>query len=52
MGTDWSTGTKIALNAAAVALLCLREVILHRRSGTRPVHGRRSAGARPQLAAA
>ena len=53
VGTDWSTGTKIALNVAAVAALCLREVILHRRLGARSsVHGRRSAGSRRQLAAA
>ena len=29
--TDWSTGTKAALNVAAVALLCLKEFQLHRR---------------------
>lgn len=31
VATDWSTGTKIALNIAAVAALCLKEVLLHRR---------------------
>lgn len=31
VATDWSTGTKIALNVAAVAVLCLKEVLLHRR---------------------
>ena len=29
--TDWSTGTKIALNVAAVAGLCLTEYLAHRR---------------------
>ncbi|MBO0895637.1 hypothetical protein [Arthrobacter sunyaminii] len=29
--TDWSTGTKAALNVAAVALLCLKEILVHRR---------------------
>ncbi|WP_342024595.1 hypothetical protein AAE021_05390 [Arthrobacter citreus] len=29
--TDWSTGTKIALNVAAVAGLCLNEYLTHRR---------------------
>ena len=29
--TDWSTGTKIALNLAAVAGLCLNEYLTHRR---------------------
>ncbi|GAA3286337.1 hypothetical protein ACFFON_04505 [Arthrobacter citreus] len=29
--TDWSTGTKIALNVAAVAGLCLHEYLTHRR---------------------
>ncbi|MCQ1986945.1 hypothetical protein [Arthrobacter sp. zg-Y844] len=52
VGTDWSTGTKIALNVAAVAALCLREAILHRRLGARPAHGRRSAGSQRQLATA
>ncbi|MCC9145308.1 MULTISPECIES: hypothetical protein [unclassified Arthrobacter] len=55
VGTDWSTGTKIALNVAAVAGLCLREAVLHRRltSGAgRAVHGRRSAGSRRRLVAA
>ncbi|WP_341395759.1 hypothetical protein [Arthrobacter sp. G119Y2] len=28
--TDWSTGTKIALNIAAVAGLCLKEYLVHR----------------------
>ncbi|MFZ3454131.1 hypothetical protein [Arthrobacter sp. 7Tela_A1] len=28
--TDWSTPAKVALNAAAVALLCLKEVAVHR----------------------
>ena len=31
VATDWSTGTKIALNVAAVTVLCLKEVLLHRR---------------------
>lgn len=29
--TDWSSGTKIALNVAAVAGLCLNEYMTHRR---------------------
>lgn len=29
--TDWSTGTKIAVNIAAVAGLCLHEYLVHRR---------------------
>jgi len=29
--TDWSTGTKAALNIAAVALLCFKEFRVHRR---------------------
>lgn len=28
--TDWSTGTKAGLNIAAVALLCLKEFMVHR----------------------
>lgn len=31
VATDWSTGTKIALNVAAVAGLCLREYVVHLR---------------------
>ncbi|MET4059288.1 hypothetical protein ABIB35_000819 [Arthrobacter sp. UYP6] len=31
VSTDWSTGTKAALNIAAVALLCLKELLVHRR---------------------
>lgn len=31
VATDWSTGTKAALNVAAVALLCLKEFRVHRR---------------------
>ena len=30
VSTDWSTGTKVALNIAAVALLCLKEFMVHR----------------------
>ena len=30
VGTDWSTGTKIALNVMAVGLLCLKELAVHR----------------------
>ncbi|UWX98578.1 hypothetical protein N2K95_08035 [Arthrobacter zhaoxinii] len=52
VGTDWSTGTKIALNVAAVAALCLKEAVMHRRLMSRPVHGRRSAGVRRQLVSA
>ncbi|MCC9174764.1 hypothetical protein [Arthrobacter sp. zg-Y179] len=52
VGTDWSTGTKIALNVAAVAAFCLREAIVHRRLGARPAHGRRSAGSRQLVTAA
>ena len=29
--TDWDTAAKVALNAAAVTLLCLKEVAVHRR---------------------
>lgn len=29
VATDWSTGTKIALNIFAVALLCAKEVGVH-----------------------
>jgi len=29
--TDWSTGAKVALNVAAVALLCAKEAAAHRR---------------------
>lgn len=29
--TDWSTGAKAALNIAAVAALCLKEFLVHRR---------------------
>ena len=39
--TDWSTGTKAALNIAAVALLCLKEVAVHR-------HLQRSAATKQQ----
>ncbi|MCC3274642.1 hypothetical protein LJ753_01995 [Arthrobacter sp. zg-Y20] len=35
VGTDWSTGTKIALNVIAVALLCAKEVAVHRRESRR-----------------
>ena len=31
VSTDWSTGTKAALNVAAVGLLCLKEFRVHRR---------------------
>lgn len=29
VGTDWSTGTKIALNVGAVLVLCAKEVLVH-----------------------
>ena len=35
--TDWDTSTKILLNAAAVGLLCLKEVAVHRYLLRRPV---------------
>ena len=31
VGTDWSTGAKVALNVSAVAVLCLKEFWVHRR---------------------
>lgn len=39
--TDWSTGTKIALNIAAVAGLCLKEYLVHRnlQRSSSPVRG-------------
>ncbi|MCC3271605.1 hypothetical protein MUK71_08180 [Arthrobacter zhangbolii] len=49
VATDWSTGTKIALNVFAVALLCAKEFSVHRylvkNAGSR-VSGRRSAAGR------
>lgn len=51
VATDWSTGTKIALNVAAVALLCLKEVAVHRRL-TRRTGTAARRGAAHRLAAA
>ena len=53
VGTDWSTGTKIALNVVAVGLLCFKELAVHRyqsRAAGSVAAGRTAAG--PQLAAA
>lgn len=44
--TDWSTGTKAALNVAAVALLCLKEILVHRRLQRLAAGGRQPAGVR------
>ncbi|WAP53202.1 hypothetical protein OL239_09235 [Arthrobacter sp. ATA002] len=46
VSTDWSTGTKAALNIAAVALLCLKEVLVHRRLQRDAVMRRQSAPSR------
>ncbi|WP_146362097.1 hypothetical protein [Arthrobacter yangruifuii] len=52
VGTDWSTGTKIALNVAAVAAFCLKEVLQHRRLMTRPAQERRVVAGRRLVPAA
>ncbi|MCC3265067.1 hypothetical protein [Arthrobacter gengyunqii] len=48
MTTDWSTGTKVALNVAAVAFLCLKEFMVHRRLQRAAVLRRQSAPNRPR----
>lgn len=49
VATDWSTGTKIALNVIAVALLCAKELGMHRylvKHGSPKLSGRRRATGR------
>ncbi|MCC9196542.1 hypothetical protein QNO08_10030 [Arthrobacter sp. zg-Y820] len=52
--TDWSSGTKMALNLAAVAGLCVKEFLVHRHlqrvAGGTP-HAVRPAGVRSFAAA-
>lgn len=56
--TDWSTGTKATLNVAAVAGLCLKEYLVHRRLQRiavripRAAAGAAGAARRPAFAAA
>ena len=55
--TDWSTGTKATLNVGAVAVLCLKEYLVHRhlqRGTARAAGTADTAGAarRPAFAAA
>ena len=54
VATDWSTGSKAALNVAAVAALCLKELLVHRRlQRSAPLPGRTSpAGGRERAFAA
>lgn len=53
--TDWSTGTKAALNITAVAGLCLKEFLVHRHLQRGAVHAAGTAAESvriPSLAAA
>lgn len=44
VATDWSTGTKVALNLAAVVLLCLKEFMVHHRLQSLAAAERQPAG--------
>lgn len=48
--TDWSTGTKVALNLTAVALLCFKEFLVHRHLQRAAVPRRQPAPSRPEFA--